>query len=177
VLKTATIEAVHQATRIHKQRSSPPICHDELFAGRLTLEGERRLAGETVDVQEVLEALWATPRSGRPRNEPLWRIEDRSEVIEALHGVRRNGPGGCVPWPLMQHRDLAHLAHRTRLGLYVAVAAIDGWETCFGVMGGVPPGARGPAGFPGCHEGSGRVPDSGRRVGSATVRAIVKTCG
>jgi hypothetical protein len=70
------------------------------------LEGERRLTGETVDVQEVLEALWATPQSGGPRYEPLWRIEDRSEVIEALHGVRLNGPGGCVPWPLMQHRDL-----------------------------------------------------------------------
>jgi hypothetical protein len=47
--------------------------------------------------------------------------------------------------------------------------AIDGWETCFGVMGGVPPGARGTLGNPGCRGVPGRVPGCGRRMGSTTV--------
>jgi hypothetical protein len=46
-----------------------------------------------VDVNEVLETMRAARSSGCQRYEPLWHIEDRTEVVTALQAVRRQGPG------------------------------------------------------------------------------------
>lgn len=45
------------------------------------------------DVDHLLEDLQAARAGGRPRHEPLWRVERSSEPIDALRGVRRTGPG------------------------------------------------------------------------------------
>lgn len=52
-----------------------------------------RLPDVTVDVYQLLEELRAARSSGRPHHEPLWRIQDPPEVVEALRTVREHGPG------------------------------------------------------------------------------------